>query len=123
MILSETYFPAKFFSAAAWPNGEELHMVINYVEEQSFKGGEKKPALFFGNEDKGLVLNKTNVATLERVFGRDANGWAGKEVVLYCGPNSFNGTDSLLLREYIKPKLRRPAPVQTEELELEEAPF
>ncbi len=123
MILSEQYFPSKFFSVAAWPDGEEAHLVISHVEEQSFKGGEKKPALFFEDEGQGLVLNKTNVSLLERAFGRDANGWAGKEVILYCGPNSFNGTDSLLLREHIKPKLRRPAAVQAEEPELEEAPF
>lgn len=121
--LSETYFPGKYFSASSWPAGEEQVLKIDGVEEQSFKSGEKKPALLFENEDKALVLNKTNVGVLEKSFGRDPDSWAGREIVLYCAANSFNGMDSLLLREYVKPKLRRPTPVVSDEELAEGAPF
>lgn len=121
MRISEQFFPSKYFSVKNFPRGEELLLAIAEATVGEFDEKEK-PVLVFQDEGKQLVLNRTNTETLEGLFGMDTDGWAGKEVVLFLTKHPFNGADTLMVREHLKPKLRRPTPAVAEE-ELEEAPF
>jgi hypothetical protein len=48
--------------------------------------------LFFRELDKGLVLNTTNIRTLEKAFGADSDDWRGRRVTLYIDPEiTFRG--------------------------------
>jgi phosphopantetheine adenylyltransferase len=53
--------------------------------ELQMAGGNKevKPVLYFANAKKKLVLNKTNAKAIAKLHGSAAEGWAGKQVVLY----------------------------------------
>jgi len=122
MRISEQFFPSKYFSVKNFPRGEELLLTIAEAAVEEFDEKEK-PVLVFEDEDKQLVLNRTNTETLEGLFGMDTDSWGGKEVVLFLTKHPFNKADTLMVREHLKPKLRRPAAVQAEESELEEVPF
>src|SRR5690348_11869796 len=54
---------------------------------------EMKWCLTFGESDKPLVLNATNIQLCERIFGSDdTDEWIGKKIVLYTDPNiSYQG--------------------------------
>lgn len=54
---------------------------------------EPKWCLTFGEIDKPLVLNATNIQICEQVCGSDdTDDWTGKQIVLYVDPNvSYGG--------------------------------
>jgi hypothetical protein len=39
-------------------------------------------AYFYGENQKPMVLNKTNCKTIEKLYGPDIENWAGKEIVI-----------------------------------------
>jgi hypothetical protein len=47
------------------------------------RGKESCPVVWFAGKDKGMVLNRTNGKRIAKLYGADANGWAGKRVTLY----------------------------------------
>jgi len=57
------------------------------VEYKDKKTGETntKPVIYFEGKEKGFVCNKTNNGTLMGEFGKDGDGWIGKEIELYPG--------------------------------------
>jgi hypothetical protein len=46
-------------------------------------GDDEKPVVFFRGKQKGLVLNKTNYATLRGQWGPETEEWKGHEIYLY----------------------------------------
>jgi len=52
---------------------------------------EKKPILYFANQPKGLVLNKTNAKRIAKLYGPNTEGWIGKPVTLYPSECDFQG--------------------------------
>ena len=53
---------------------------------------ELKWVLKFEGQDKGLVLNSTNLQLLGQILGDDTDLWIGKSVVLYTDPSvSYQG--------------------------------
>lgn len=51
-----------------------------------------KHALYFTEDSKPLVLNRTNIEAIASIAGNDTDDWPGKRVVLYNDPNvSFAG--------------------------------
>ena len=44
---------------------------------------EKKLVVWFTNDERGLVLNKTNNRTIRGAFGDDIAGWVGKIIVVF----------------------------------------
>ena len=47
------------------------------------KDKETKLVVWFTNDERGLVLNKTNNRTLRGAFGDDTAGWADKVIVVF----------------------------------------
>jgi len=79
-------FPSKYLKAG--DVGEELNVTIMEVqiEEMENQQGEteNKPVIYFKGHKKGMVLNKTNFASIAFQCGDDTEEWAGKEITLYA---------------------------------------
>jgi hypothetical protein len=80
-------FPGRFLKAlddVPLAGGvDDLIITDMDTKEMQTKGGrEKKWVLFFDKLEKGLVLNKTNAATLARAFGPTSEEWIGRTVGL-----------------------------------------
>ena len=50
-----------------------------------------KPVVEFHDDSQALVLNKTNMAALEMMFGTDMDRWAGQTIRLYGDRVPFRG--------------------------------
>ena len=111
-------FPSKYLRSADYEKGEETTYVISRVEVEKVgeKDGreERKPVLFFQNEEKGMVLNRTNADTIADLYGNDTEGWAGRPITVFVmrvsGPNGM--TDGIRLKAPPKPRSQRAAPTQ-----------
>ena len=67
------------------PEGQTM-TVLKVVEEQVGRDQEKKLVVFFAENEKGLVMNKTNIQFLIDTVGGETDEWVGEEVVVYNDP-------------------------------------
>jgi hypothetical protein len=87
--------------------GRESRVVISHVV------GSKICApfvVYFNNNEKGLLLNKSNQAAISRVHGCDTAAWAGAELVLYPTRVKVFGTPTEIIG------VRLPAPEQNKDI-------
>ena len=93
-------FPSKYLKAEEVK--EELVVTIDRVlkEEMENREGEieVKPVIFFRGMPRGMVLNKTNFASIAFQCGDDTDGWTGKEITLYAPMVSAFGETKPALR-------------------------
>ena len=80
-------FPARFLKAEDMLD-EELTLTISKVElvELEDKKGEaqQKPVIYFQEQKKGLIVNKTNWKIITEVTGEeDSDRWVGKQITLF----------------------------------------
>lgn len=85
---SNTAFPSRFFKAIDLKN-RSLRVVIDRLGNEDLNG-EDKHILYFRNEQKQLILNKTNWETIEELYG-DSEDWAGQEIDLFPDKTSYQG--------------------------------
>ena len=64
---------------------------------------EKKLVVWFTNDERGLVLNKTNNRTIRGAFGDDTADWIGKIIVVFPTMTDFRGKMTPALRVRIPP--------------------
>src|SRR6187551_1670164 len=79
---------------------------IKAVTEELFeKDGkaEKKLVCWFTNDERGLVLNKTNNRTIRGAFGDDTADWIGKIIAVFPMMADFRGKMTPALRVRIPP--------------------
>jgi hypothetical protein len=69
--------------------GGPVQKVIASIEE----GRYEKPVVTFEDGSK-LSLNGTNVGTLIRAFGKNAEDWIGQRIEIYAGTLRYNGNDN-----------------------------
>lgn len=91
---------------------------------------EYKWAMTFGESDKPLVLNSTNIQLCERIYGSDdTDHWVNKKLVLYTDPNvSYAGkvVGGIRVRApKVKPNAAPPVPPPpvTSDLDDSDIPF
>jgi hypothetical protein len=72
--------------------------ITEVAEEEMGVQRERKFVVYFEEVGKGLVLNKTNSATLARRFGDDTKDSIGKVIDLVIKPGSFEGKDIEVIR-------------------------
>jgi hypothetical protein len=104
VLLASSYDQSRFFKAADL--GAEKKLRIKTVTEESVGvGSEQRKALvvWFTNDERGLVLNKTNNRTLRGIYGDDCAGWAGKVIVLFPSTVDLRGKMVPSLRVRIPP--------------------
>jgi hypothetical protein len=84
VLLASDYDKSNFLKANDL-DGERKFRIKLVTEEDIGTGAnkEKKLVVWFTNDDRGLVLNKTNNRVLRGAFGDDTAGWADKIIVLF----------------------------------------
>jgi hypothetical protein len=110
-------FPSKYLKADVdVPDADQggIVLTISYVEMAdvgSLDSPDSKPVVFFEEVSKGLVLNKTNAATLTTLFhDDDTDVWAGKRVKLVAKDVEFQGKMTRGIRVSTRPVPAAPAP-------------
>ena len=77
-------FPSKYLKAA--DADPALTLTIARVTQEKMKNNEgeeeTKPVIFFAEETKGMVLNRTNANILTDLFGDIIEHWTGQRVTL-----------------------------------------
>ena len=109
MLLASAYDQSKYFKAADIPQEKKLR--IKDVTEEEIGVGrdkERKLCVWFTNDTRGLVLNRTNNRTLRGAFGDACDGWKGKIIVVFPTRDDFRGRMVPVLRVRI-PSPKQPA--------------
>ncbi len=80
-------FPSRFLKAEDILD-EELTLTISKVDlvELEDKKGEtqQKPVIYFSDQKKGLIVNKTNWKIIAEVTGEEeSDNWVGKKITLF----------------------------------------
>lgn len=70
--------------------GREVPVTIDGVKVIKLNDKDKLFVSFTGKE-KGLVLNKTNMAVIGKQYGDDYNSWPGNPIMLYPTTTDFEG--------------------------------
>jgi len=86
--------PSKWLRASDL-GGKDVSVKIRAIQVEEIGEGDdakSKPVAYFEGHEKGLVLNKTNTATLTTLFGDEVEGVIGNTVVLYETQVNFKGT-------------------------------
>jgi hypothetical protein len=91
-------FPSKYLKAEDL-EGKHVTVTIEKVnKEEVGPKKELKPVISFVNTLKKLVLNKTNAATIAKLYGEETDEWLGKRIILYSKDTEFQGEMVLALR-------------------------
>src|SRR5262245_58655406 len=104
MLLASNYDQTRFFKAADMPQEKKLR--IKDVTEEEIGVGrdkERKLCVWFTNDTRGLVVNRTNNRTLRGAFGDACDGWKGKVIVVFRTQDDFRGRMVPVLRVRIPP--------------------
>jgi hypothetical protein len=104
MLLASAYDQSKYFKAADIQQEKKLR--IKDVTEEEIGVGrdkERKLCVWFTNDTRGLVLNRTNNRTLRGAFGDACDGWKGKIIVVFPTQDDFRGRMVPVLRVRIPP--------------------
>jgi hypothetical protein len=110
--------PSRFIKSADFL-GKDVTYTITKIQLEKLegkKGIEKKGIVFFSEEEKAWVLNRTNVECLKGMWGRETDNWIGKRVTLYpeAMKDSFTGEDITGIRLRGSPDLDRDVTITIE---------
>ncbi len=78
-----------------------LQLTCSHIDLEQFRGDagdEEKPVLYFQGKEKGLTLNRTNLAALASATGDNVDLVPGLEIVLYRTIVDLNGQPVPALR-------------------------
>ncbi len=79
--------------------GKEVTLAIKEVKSEtveSQKGGNKrKVIIYFEGAKKPFLANATNCKTIAKLYGTDADRWAGKSITLYPTTTAAFGDDNV----------------------------
>lgn len=101
-----------FLGAYSLENGDDLTLTIKEVRTEGVKGSsgkeEKCMIVYFNEESKGMVCNRTNAKTIETLNGSPyIEDWKGQAVILYVEKDvkAFGSTtDALRIRQFTPKK-------------------
>jgi hypothetical protein len=101
---SEMY-PSKWLRSADCEDGDLVLTIADIKQERIGQGSQAddKWVLSFEEEEKGLVLNKTNTNTIAKLYGDDTDDWIGKQVTLFATEVQFQGDMVEAIRVRSKP--------------------
>lgn len=97
--------PSKYLKASDAEDGD-LILTMSTVKEETLGMGreaEMKWVLYFEEQPKGLVLNKTNMNTIAKLYGNDTDDWEGKKVAIFATEVQFQSEMVEALRIRSKP--------------------
>jgi hypothetical protein len=90
-VRTKDLFPSKYLKAED-AKAKQIVATISYMKQELVGQGqdqELKPVLYLENQ-KPIVLNKTNTETLEEAFG-DSEDWPGHKIKIKCVKVDFGG--------------------------------
>ena len=104
VLLASAFDQSRFFKAADL-KGEKKFRIKNVTEELvgTEAQKEKKLAVWFTNDERGLLLNKTNNRAIRSAYGDDTAGWVGKIIVVFPTMVDMRGKMTPALRVRIPP--------------------
>jgi hypothetical protein len=115
MLYASDFDQSKYLKAADIGEvGSEKRVKIKAITKETDVGErqETKACVWLTNLEKGLLLNKTNLRTLQGAFGNVMDAWVGKITVLYVIMDNFRGKMTPSIRVRIPPpKEAHKAPV------------
>ncbi len=105
-------FPSKYLKANDLEAGPQTVDIRELVLEEVGQGKdvETKPVVYFQDRQKGLVLNVTNLRTIDEAYTTNSDAWVGKPVELFSTETDFQGKRVACVR------VRIPKPRSAEEL-------
>lgn len=108
-----TAFPSNYLKADDLGKSRPVVTISDVRVEKV--GEDEKPIVFFEGKEKGLVLNKTNAATIaELADSPETDDWNGVRVRLYATKVDFQGRRVLAIRIEEAPPAPRAATRQPE---------
>lgn len=116
-------FPSKYMKSSDLPeDGVAVPFTIEEVKtEEIGKDKQIKPVIYFKDQDKGFVANKTNCNTIAKALSsRDTDDWVGKTILLYSCEVQFG--DEMVESIRVKLKAGKPGTVKNQEPN-DEIPF
>ena len=102
VLLASDYDKSRWLKAADLKS-EKKFKIKDVTEELVGEEQEKKPVLWFTNDERGLVLNKTNIRTLAGAYGDPMKDWIGNIIVVFPTMTNFRGRMVDALRVRIPP--------------------
>ena len=98
-------FPSKYLQSADTKAKQIITTISHMAQEEVGQGQKKKPVLYL-EDQKPMVLNRTNTEALEEAFG-DSDDWPGHKIKIYCVKTQYAGKTVDGLR--IEPIVPKPA--------------
>lgn len=90
---------APFFGEADFDSVDRTFLVTirdcKMEQIKSKKGVEAHGVLYFDEDIKPLILNITNGKRIAKLYGKQVEGWVGKQIMLYYDPNVYFGRDKV----------------------------
>jgi hypothetical protein len=114
MKYSSRYSSPYLKAADLLPRQRTRVTITEIAEEEMGSPRQRKFVAYFGELDKGLVLNVTNGKTLATAFGDDTQNSIGKVIDLVIKPGSFEGRDIDVIRVEVPADQPRPRPSDAE---------
>ena len=104
MLLASDYDKTRFLKADDLKQEKKFRIKAVTPEELGVgKDKETKLVVWFTNDERGLVLNKTNNRALRGAFGDDTAGWVNKVIVVFPTVVDIRGKMGPALRVRIPP--------------------
>ena len=115
MVLLASNFDKSKYLKAGDLDKEKKFRIKSATDEVVGMGDDKehKLILWFTNDDRGLVMNRTNIRVLREAFGDTVDSWAGKIIIVYPTSVDFRGKLVPALRVRIPPP-KQPAAYRPE---------
>lgn len=82
-------FPSQYIKASDL-GGREIRVTMGRVDREKI-GTDNKLVLYFKGKEKGLVLNKTNAATIGDAYGDDTDDWYEQPLILFSVKTDYQG--------------------------------
>jgi hypothetical protein len=103
VLLASSYDQSRFLKAADLQREKKFRIKAVSEEMVGTEKQEKKLVVWFTNDERGLVLNKTNNRTIRGAFGDPVNGWLGKIIIVFPTHVDMRGKLTPALRVRIPP--------------------
>jgi hypothetical protein len=103
VLLASSYDQSRFLKAADLQREKKFRIKSVTEESVGAEQKEKKLVVWFTNDERGLVLNKTNNRTLRGALGDPVQDWAGKIIIIFPTMVDMRGKLTPALRVRIPP--------------------
>jgi hypothetical protein len=114
--------PSKWLKASDLEGKPRLVTIKKFTEEKLQGETFPKPAVWFKEEEKALILNITNGKKIEQICGTgDPDKWPGKRIVIFPTETELRGETVDCIRVRAPKPGAKPAP-QEEEYHEDEQP-